>query len=318
MDRYLSQRLYKNIGKKGQDRLKKDHVLIVGVGALGTICAELLVRAGIGKLTLIDRDIIELSNLQRQLLFDEEDIGKPKAYVAKEKLSKINSEIKINEKSEDIDYKNVKGIGHPDILIAATDNMESRFLLNDYCLKNKIPLIYGGAVADKGSVFSVISPSPCLRCVFPGSAEETCDNSGILNTNSSIIGSMMAGETIKILTNGIKEKSLVYFNVWDNTFSKIKVRKNPKCPACKGNYQYLKGEIKTKYVLLCGQETYQIKGKKKNLLELSKKLSKLGEVKKTGKVLQFGKITLFEDGRAIIKTRSEKEAKTSYSRYIGN
>jgi molybdopterin-synthase adenylyltransferase len=318
MDRYLSQRLYKNIGKKGQDRLKKAHVLIIGVGALGTICAELLVRAGIGKLTLIDRDIIELSNLQRQVLFDEEDIGKPKAHVAKEKLSKINSETEINEKGEDIDYKNLKMIGHPDMLIAATDNMESRFLLNDYCLKNKIPLVYGGAVADRGSVFSVISSGPCLRCVFPGSTEETCDNSGILNTNSSIIGSMMAGEAIKILTRGINTKELIHLNVWENILSKIKVNKNPKCPACKGNYQYLKGEIKTKFVSLCGQETYQIKGKRKNLLELSKKLSNLGETKRLGNVLQFSKITIFENGRAIIKAKSEKEAKLIYSRYIGN
>jgi adenylyltransferase/sulfurtransferase len=318
MDRYLSQRLYKNIGKEGQNKLKKAAVAIIGIGALGTVCAELLARAGVGKLLLVDRDIVELSNLQRQVLFDESDIGKPKADAAKEKLSKINSEVKIEAKSEDIDYKNVNLVVRPDIIIAATDNMESRFLLNDYCLKNKIPLIYGGAVEDRGSVFSVIKGQPCLRCIFPGNTEETCDNSGILNTCSSIIGSMMAGEAIKIITKGRGEKNLLHLNVWENTFSKIKTKKNPKCPACKGDYQYLKGEIKTKTFSLCGHGSYNIKGNKKNLSEISEKLSKLGKIKKLGNVIQFEKITLFEDGRAMIKAKSEKEAKAIYSKYIGN
>jgi molybdopterin-synthase adenylyltransferase len=318
MDRYLSQRLYKNIGKKGQYKLKKASAAIIGIGALGTTCAELLARAGVGKITLIDRDIVELSNLQRQVLFDEADIGKPKAAAAKEKLSKINSEVEITAKNEDLDYKNVKIVGRPNIVIAATDNMESRFLLNDYCLKNNIPLVYGGAVEDRGSIFSVIKGRPCLRCIFHGSTEETCDNSGILNTCSLITGSMMAGEAIKIIISGNSEKGLLCFNVWVNSFSKIKVKNNPKCPACMGNYQYLEGEIKTKTVSLCGQGTYHIRGNKKNLFELSKKLSKLGEIKKFGNVIQFDKLTLFEDGRAIIKASSEKEAKATYSKYIGN
>jgi molybdopterin-synthase adenylyltransferase len=318
MDRYLSQRLYKNIGKQGQVKLKKAEVAIIGIGALGTICAELLVRAGIGKLVLIDRDLIELSNLQRQFLFDERDLGRQKAEVAKEKLIKINSEVKIAAKNEDINFKTVNFVGKPDIIVAATDNMESRFLLNDYCLKSKITLIYGGAVEDKGSIFTIIPNGPCLRCIFPGATGETCDNSGILNACSAIIGSMMAAEVIKVIVKGDIKKYTLYFNTWENTFSKIKVRKSHRCPACNGDYQYLNGEIVTKTIFLCGNAAYQIRGERKDLAALAKKLTKLGEVKRFGNVLYFKEVTLFADGRAIVKAKSEKEAKSLYSRYIGN
>ncbi len=318
MNRYLSLQLYKNIGKRGEEKLGKAYVAIVGIGALGTVCSDLLARSGIGKILLIDRDFVELSNLQRQVLFDENDIGKPKPHVAKEKLKKINSEINIVSKCEDINHNNVSMLGKPNIIIAATDNMESRFILNDYCLKNNIPLVYGGAVSDKGSIFAVIPNGPCLRCIFPGAAEETCDTSGILNSCSAIIGSMMANEAIKYLVNGANEDSLIYFNVWTNEFSKIKVKKNSGCPACRGNYQYLDGEIKTKTVSLCGQGAYHINGQKKDLVVISKKLSKLGDVQKFSGILHFRKITLFEDGRAIIKAGTENEARKIYSKYIGN
>jgi molybdopterin/thiamine biosynthesis adenylyltransferase len=235
MDRYLSQRLYKNIGKKGQEKLKKASVCVVGIGGLGTICSGLLVRAGVGRITLFDGDIVDLSNLQRQVLYDEKDVGKPKAQAAKGKLSKINSEIEIKAESEDIGYKNVNLLGKPDIVITATDNMENKFLLNDYCLKNKIPLIYGGAIEGRGSIFTVIPGRACLRCIFSGSSGETSAQLGILNSCSSIIGSMMAGAAVKLIVTGESETDLIHFNVWDNSFSKIKVKKKKNCSVCKGN-----------------------------------------------------------------------------------
>jgi adenylyltransferase/sulfurtransferase len=318
MDRYLSQRLYKNIGKSGQAILKNSSVAIIGLGALGTVCADLLARAGVSSILLVDRDYVELTNLQRQTLYDESDVGRPKAAAAKERLEKINSEIRIEARSEDINSITCDQLGRPDLVIAATDNMESRLILNDYCVKNGIPLVYGGAVEDLGSVFTFIPGGPCLRCIFHGSTEGTCDNSGIISSCSSIIGSMMAGAAIKTLIKKQEGAEFLHLNAWTSDLSKITVKKDPACPACNGKFQYLGGEIKTKVITLCGNGTYHINGNKKDLTELARRLSKIGEVKRLGNVIHFKDITLFDDGRAIIKAPTEKQAKSLYSRYVGN
>ncbi len=240
MDRYSRQLLYKNIGKMGQLRLLKSSVCVVGIGALGGVCSELLTRAGIGKLTLIDQDKVVLNNLQRQVLFDEKDIGKSKVACAKQKLSKINSEIEINIIREHISSKNIfRLIKKHNIILGCTDNLVSRFLLNDFCLKNKIPFITGMVAGDTGYVFNVISGNPCFSCVFDKESCFNCNNSGILNTNSAIIGSLMVNETLKILMKKEYEKKLIRFDIWKNAFDKIKVKKRKNCPACNKIYSYL-------------------------------------------------------------------------------
>ena len=193
--RYIRQEIFREVGKKGQNKLGNSTVAIVGLGALGSVSSELLARAGIGKLILIDRDIVELSNLQRQGLFDESDAGKPKSLSAKEKLAEINSEIKIDFFIDDLNFNNIeklipiKNIG---LILDCIDNLETRFLINDYCMKNKIPFIYSSAIGTKGYVFNIIpdKDSPCLRCFLQEAAKlDTCETAGVLNSIPHLISS---------------------------------------------------------------------------------------------------------------------------------
>jgi molybdopterin-synthase adenylyltransferase len=310
--RYSRQELYKNIGK-GQHRLVKSTVCIVGAGALGSVAGELLARAGLN-LVIIDRDYVELSNLQRQL-FTEEDIGRAKAEAAKEILGKTNSEIDIRAYVLDLYHDNVDRIGRPDVILGCTDNMESKFLINDYALKNKIPYVFGSAVADTGYVFDILPESVCLACIFKGAENDTCDTVGILNSASAAIGAIMANEAIKIIL-GVPEKSLLRLNIWDNCLEKISVRRKKGCKSCSGKYEYLEGKG-IKSIKLCGRGSYQIKGNH-NLDELEERLSRQGKVIRHKGVLHFDNITVFEDGRAIIRAEDEAKARIVYSKYIGN
>ena len=239
--RYSRQEIFNEIGKSGQSKLRKSAVAIVGLGALGSVSAELLARAGIGKLILIDRDVVELSNLQRQSLYDEEDIGKSKALAAKERLNKINSDVEIKIFADDLNYNNIseiisitkKGNGvksivengnndkkkiknnkknsnkiiisnnkNTDLVLDCTDNIETRFLINDFSVKNKIPLIYSSAVGSKGYVFNMMSNkiNQCLRCFLKEAAQlDTCETAGVMNTISHIMPAIKVNESIKIL-----------------------------------------------------------------------------------------------------------------------
>jgi molybdopterin-synthase adenylyltransferase len=239
-DRYSRQLLYKNIGNKGQEKIRKASVCIIGVGALGTACGELLTRAGVGKLTLIDRDIIEINNLQRQLLFDERDIGKSKSMVAKNKLSIINSEVEIVAYKDMLSSKNISSlIKKQDVVLGCTDNLISRFLLNDYCKKNNIPFVSGMVAGDRGYVFNVLQDKPCFSCVFGKESCLNCNEIGIINSASTVISGIMAKETIKIILRKTPERSLLYVNIWDNTITKIKVKKKKTCNTCNKKYEYL-------------------------------------------------------------------------------
>ncbi|MEK6916268.1 MAG: ThiF family adenylyltransferase [Nanoarchaeota archaeon] len=318
MERYSRQELYQNIGKPGQKKISAASVCVVGIGALGTVASELLVRAGIGEIKLIDRDFIELNNLQRQTLFTESDVGKIKAETASETLKKINSQVNIIPKNLDLTYENIEVVGKPNVILACTDNMESRFLLNDYALKNNIPFVYGVSVSDKGYILNVAKGRTCLRCIFKSSTEETCDTIGVLNSNTTTIASIMANETIKIILGAGYEKDLIRIDFWKNEFSKIKVSQNPKCPACLGKYEYLFGEKNTTAVKMCGKEIFQLNGDKKNLDDIEKNLKKLGDVKRFKGILHFKNITVFEDGRALVKAKNKTEARKIYDKFIGN
>ncbi len=326
--RYIRQEIFSEIGKKGQHKLSNSSIAIIGLGALGSVSAGLLARAGIGKLILIDRDIVELSNLQRQSLFDENDLGKPKALAAKEHLSKINSEVKFEVFADDLNYKNILeiiSIKNIELVLDCTDNLETRFLINDFSIKNNIPFIYASAVGSKGYVFNIIpGKSPCLKCFLKDAAQlDTCENVGVLNTVTNLISSIQVNEAIKITLNKNYEKNLLFFDIWKNESLKIKIRKNKKCFCCaKNNFEYLDGKKSSKAVKMCGSNIFHIKTKNidtKQFNNLKNKLRKIGKVIDFDYCINFeNKITIFNDGRALVKAKDEKEAKSLYSKFVGN
>ncbi|MBI2652398.1 ThiF family adenylyltransferase [Candidatus Woesearchaeota archaeon] len=346
--RYIRQQIFSEIGKKGQEKLRQSTVAIVGLGALGSVSAQLLTRAGIGRLILIDRDIVELSNLQRQSLFNESDLGKAKAAQAKEHLNKINSDVKIDFFIDDLNYNNIDKIisienpnnektlksnkkikikkNYADLILDCTDNLETRFLINDFSVKNDAPFIYSSAVGSKGYVFDVVpNKTPCLRCFLKEATQlDTCETVGVLNTITNLIPSIQANEALKILLNKNNvEKNLLFFDVWENELSKIKVNKNKNCICCvKNNFEYLSGKKSSRITKLCGDDMYQIKTKiidKKQFNELKNKLKEIGKIVDFAYCIKFdGKITIFQDGRALIKAKDENEAKSLYSKFVGN
>ena len=294
---------------------------------MGSNSAELLARAGIGNITLVDRDIVELSNLQRQRLFDEDDVGKPKALAAKEHLSKINSDVEINFFIEDLNFENIRKILNKniDLILDCTDNLETRFLINDFSIKNKIPFIYSSAVGSKGYVFNIIpNKTPCLRCFLKEASQlDTCETAGVLNSITNLISSIQSNEAIKILLGKGYEKNLLFFDVWKNDMSKIKINKNKSCICCNiKNYEYLNGKKSSRTAKLCGDNVFQIKTKAVNNEQfngLKERLRKIGKIIDFGYCINFGKnITIFQDGRALIKAKDEKEAKSLYSKFVGN
>ncbi len=334
LERYSRQLILQNIGEDGQEKLLKSHAAVVGCGALGSTVANNLARAGIGKISLIDRDFIELNNLQRQMLFDENDVGEPKAIAASNKLHNINSEIEVEAIVKDLNHTNVEDIlTYVDVVLDGTDNIQTRMLVNDVCVKQSIPWIYTGAISTSGMTMNIIPGKACLRCLYPtipkiGSLP-TCDTMGILNTITAIMGSMESTEAFKILLGNIKEgidSNLIVYDAWSNSFDDIIVRKNNDCECCvKGNYEYLDAEDREVITSLCGRKSVQItpaNPKELSLAEMASKLEPLGKVKLTPFIMIFTtdniEISLFNDGRAIIKgTNDQKVARSLYARYIG-
>ncbi len=312
--RYARQELYKNIGKQGQIRLSKSHVVIVGVGALGSVAADLLCRAGVGKITLIDRDYVEEHNLQRQALYTEADIGQPKAVAALEHLKKINSGIQIVSHVTDLSYENVSLL-QGDVVVDGTDNMETRFLINEYCKKNTLPWVYGSGIRDEGYVKAFVPRGACFRCVFgPVSGLETCDTSGVVNSLTHVIGSLQASFVLQLLLGKKVSGDLVHIDIWTPTFEQLAVKKNTSCPVCKGTYDYLSGKHQTPLLKFCGSSHYQIRGQPLSLQILAKRLK---GSKNFGSCLRFGPLTIFADGRALIRAKNETAARSLYARYMG-
>ncbi len=319
--RYSHQIIFEKIGEEGQKRLEKSIITILGLGATGSRSAELAARAGIGKLILIDRDIIEKSNLQRQTLFNEQDVNKPKAFIIKEKLQNINSEIKILAKFKDITYKNIETNVKGSLILDCTDNMQTRFLLNEYCIENNIPWIYSAVLGSAGMVFNIIpKKTPCFKCLFSEPEEQlgTCDTSGIINTIPSLISSIQITEALKFLTKQPITKELIYYDLWKQKLEKTKINKNPKCSSCNKQFSYLNGEKSQDIIKFCGSNSFQLTTPKLNLQEVAEKLKKIDNVILNDYCLIFKELTIFEDGRVLIKADSEKKAKLLYSKYIGN
>lgn len=322
ISRYNRQELLSFVGKSGQQKLKSSSVAVVGMGALGTVAAEILARAGVGRLVIIDRDIVELTDLQRQLLYDEADVGKPKVLAAAEKLKRINSEVKIIAAAADVDYKNIKAVvGRPDVVLDCTDNLETRFLINEYCLKNKLAWVHAAAIRETAQLmafdFRKNRRQPCFACVFgKAAAEGTCDTVGVLSSATAAIAAMQAAETIKILVGQKPENQLMRLNIRQNTLTKISVKAKHNCISQK--YEFLNGKKRTETAVMCGKGSYQIKGEAVDVEKLKSRLQRMGEkVVDFGGCISFRNITLFKDGRALIKADSAWKARADYSRLVG-
>jgi len=260
-------RQIKFLGNKEQKELNKKTIAIVGLGALGTNSANLLSRAGVN-LVLIDNDEIDITNLQRQTLFNESDIGKSKAIQALKKIKKINSDIKIKSFNKKL-TKNNPNILKSDLILDCTDNLETRYLINQYSISKNIPWVHAAVIKTTGVIFNVIPKKACFNCLYKHKTGiERCEDVGILNSAASVISSIQVTQAIKILLNKNYEKNLLRFNIWNNNLEKIKVKKYSDCQMCS------KKEKKDFHLKLCKTKAaYSVKPKKKLKLNI-KKISK--------------------------------------------
>lgn len=307
------------------------------MGALGTVLATQLVRAGVGYIRLIDRDIIEPSNLQRQSLYDEIDAeqSRAKAAVAAEKLRAANGDVEIDMVIEDVTWRNAeKLLSDVDVILDGTDNFQVRYLINDVAVKHQIPWSYGGAVSSYGTTaFFRPTQTPCLVCLFgpepEGAGHDTCDTVGVIAPVVSIIASLQVAETLKYLTGNLDALSnaLTHVNVWDNEFRSIQTgAPNVECPCCQQRqFQALGQHTDGLTVSMCGRQTIQVRprsGLMVSLEEMSDRLSSLGSVRQNPNLLRCDlgdvQITLFRDGRALIHGVDDPaQARSLYARYIG-
>jgi molybdopterin-synthase adenylyltransferase len=334
-DRYSRQILFRGIGPEGQKRLRASRVAIVGCGATGSALSSLLARAGVGWLRIIDRDYVEPSNLQRQMLFDEHDAAEslPKAIAAANKIRQFNSEIEVDPHAADLIPGNIEELLQgAQIVLDGTDNFETRYLINDYAVSKHVPWIYTAAVGSYGVVMNILpGETACLACVFPDSPTgmvETCDTSGILNSAVNLAASISATEAIKYLVAATDKlrKTLLSFDVWSNERSEISTAKPRKgCRACdERDFVHLAGEGRP-HITMCGRNSVQIHERHRpiDFEELKQKLAPHGTVRNNEFVLKFWhdpyELTLFPDGRAIIKgTTDTAVARSLYARFVGS
>lgn len=316
-EKYSRQILLNEIGTEGQKKLLNARVAIIGVGALGTIAAELLTRAGVGNLLLVDRDIVEESNLQRQTLFIERDVGKSKAMIAQKKLQKINSTITVNAEAISLGVANIEILKNYDLLLDCTDNFQTRFLINDFAKKSIIPWVYSSAIKTEGYVMPIFPEGPCLQCFLRNAVGETCDTVGILNTITTSIAALQVTLVLQILLQKKVPTQLYYYNIWHGTFQKITIKKNPACATCNRKYLYLERKV-DQNIRYCKTGKFQMVGKKPNCTEIKKRWLKLGKVIDDGTTLRFKNIILFKDGRALITAKNKLEALSVYAKYVGD
>lgn len=339
-ERYSRQILFAGIGEEGQAKLLSSSTVLVGCGATGTVTANLLVRAGLGRLRIIDRDFVDPSNLQRQTLFEEEDAREalPKAVAAERRLRAINSDVTVEGIVADLSPKNVRELlaGFP-LILDGTDNFETRLLINDASIALDIPWIYTAAVGSYGVTMPVRpGVTPCLACLIESSesasstgADETCDTSGILNAAASVIASLQAAAAVKFLTGktDFTPSTMTSCDVWSSRFQSLHVGRNPDCRACVlRDLKYLEGEAQP-HITMCGRDSVQIHERSRHLdlSTLGERLSKasVAGVRSNEFLLRFRvapyEMTVFADGRAIIKgTKDPAVARSLYARYIGS
>jgi molybdopterin-synthase adenylyltransferase len=371
LDRYHRQMLLPGIGQAGQRRLREAHALVVGCGALGSCIVDALARAGIGALTIVDRDIVELTNLQRQVLYDEADVAQhmPKAEAARIKVNRINSQVQVHSHVDDFNYRNASRYAKGcDLILDGLDNFETRYLLNDLAVARGMPYIYGGAVGVTGVSFAVLphpaereagfggritweapQSTPCLRCIFPEApppgSSPTCDTAGVLGPIVSIIAAHQVTQAIKLITGNLAslDRSLLSIDLWTNEQRRFDVsaaRAGNDCPCCvRGRFEFLEGGATSATTSLCGRNAVQITPAMAgvdlhmaaiNLPDMAARLTPHGSFA-CNKFMLRGEfaderndhdepieLTLFPNGRAIIKGTTEPEvARAIYAKYVG-
>jgi molybdopterin/thiamine biosynthesis adenylyltransferase len=332
--RYSRQILFAPLGEEGQERLLQSHAAIVGCGALGSFQAGALARAGVGRLTIVDRDYVELGNLQRQWLFEEADAAEalPKAVAAARRLAHINSSVETRGIVADLTPENIEELlGDAQVILDGTDNFETRYLINDFALSRAIPWIYGAAVGSYGLTMPVIpGRTACLRCVYPdppSGAQPTCETAGVLNSITAVIAALQIADALKILAGRIESvhPRLTTVDVWEGGIRQIEQpARDPDCPACGArDFVYLEGRRRAP-VSLCGRNAVQIheRARPLDLARLKTTLLPLGEVRANEFALRFltgpYEMTIFPDGRAIVKgTTDVGLARSLYARYVG-
>jgi adenylyltransferase/sulfurtransferase len=338
LDRYVRQMRFPALGEAGQRRLLQSRAMICGCGALGSTAANLLVRAGVGAVRIVDRDFVELSNLQRQTLFDQRDAreGLPKAVAAAEKLRQINSSVAVEAIVADIDGTNVERFCEGvDVIVDGTDNFETRFLINDAAVRRRLPWVYGGCVGAEGRTMTIVpGQTPCLRCLMPDcpapGSTPTCDTAGILGPAVGVIAAIEAMEALKILSGQIEaiSRSLTVVDLWDCRIRHVDVsslREQVDCPACnRGEFPWLAGQGGSRTAVLCGRNAVQLtpSGSGISLDELAQRLQGVGRVTRNQFLVRLAvesyELTIFADGRAIVGgTDDVATARSLYAKYVG-
>ncbi len=333
--RYSRQIRFGGVGESGQARISAARVAIVGCGALGSVQAELLARAGTGFLRLIDRDYVEPSNLQRQFLYDEDDAAEamPKAAAAQRRLMRVNSTIVIEPQVADLTSANIDDLFEDiDLIVDGSDNFETRYLINDWAVRENKPWIYGAAVGSYGITFPVLPGTGCFACVYPHppqGAQPTCETAGVLGSVTATIAALQCAMALKILVGAeAPARVMTTVDLWKGETRQIRlpVSPDPDCAACGSHreYRYLDGRQRAP-ISLCGRDAVQIHERRRpvDLAELAARLALAGEVRANEFALRFSvdsyQLTVFPDGRAIIKgTTDPGVARSLYSRYIGN
>lgn len=333
-ERYSRQVLFAPIGPQGQERIRHAKVAVVGCGAIGASVCTLLARAGVGTLRIVDRDYVETSNLQRQLLFDQEDARQslPKAEAAARKLAAINSEVSIEVQVKDLTPQSVPLLEGADLILDCTDNFEARYLINDFAVKFGIPWIYAAAVGSYAVTMNVLpNDTACLACIFPEPPRgtfATCETAGILNSTANLIASIQVTEALKLMVGARSQlrRTLLSLDLWTNERSEISASKPREgCRICEEKiFAYLEGKASPQ-ITLCGRNSVQIHERERpvDFPEMSSRLSPHGQVRYNDMVLKFWRetyeMTLFRDGRAIIKGTSDPAvARSLYARFVGS
>ena len=338
-ERYSRQALFSPVGEAGQARLARAKVVIIGCGALGAVQAETLARAGVGRITLVDRDFVEESNLQRQIMFEESDASErlPKAVAAARRIARVNSRVEVEPVVADVSFENVEElIAGADVVLDGTDNFETRYLINDASIKAGTPWVYGAAVGSYGLTMTIVPhETPCLRCVLPRMPEPgsgpTCETAGVIMPIISIIGSIQSAEAMKLIVGETDKlhRSLIRIDVWDFQFNRMDLAgfaDAQDCPACgEGEFEFLRGAGRQVTTTLCGRNAVQIGRSgptRVDFAALAERLKPSGEVAFNDFLLRFRvddyDITVFRDARSIIRgTTDPAIARGLYARYIG-
>ena len=334
--RYARHMRLKVLGPAAQEQLGRACAVVVGLGALGSVASGTLARAGVGRLVVVDRDLVEAENLQGQVLYDEEDVlaATPKAVAAAARLRRINSAITVEPRVLDITARTIgAALAGADVVIDGTDNFETRFLVNDWCVKNAVPWIYTGAIAQHGQVMPIRpGVSACMRCLLPqmppAGSYGTCDTEGILSPVSHIVANLEVIEALKLLTGQADAcvDGLLAIDGWHGEIDRVQVPRAPACPCCVlGRFDWLDEGAGADGVVLCGRDAVQVPGQggaRVAFGELAARLEPLGRVRYNEHLLRFAvgefELSLFPDARAIVKGTSDPAiARSLYSRYFG-